>query len=191
MRLPAAQRRAELLNSATTVFARDGYHAASVQEIAEGAGVTKPVMYQHFASKRGLYIELLHEIGSHLRDQVSKATAQAHNPREQIQFGFRAYFDFVAREPLSYQVLFGTSSRSDVEFAAAVQDVEASIAEVVADLIDVEGLSHERRVMLGNGIVGLAEGACRYWLTHQVEVDPTVLADECTQLAWAGLRAID
>ncbi len=190
MRLPAAERRAQLLESATKVFADAGFHNASMNDVAEHAGVTKPVLYQHFTSKRDLYKELLNEIGSGLRDAIAKAVAQATSPREQIQFGFRTYFGFVATQPDAYRVLFGAGTRRDEEFAAEARRVEASIAEVVAEHIAIEGLSHERRLLLANGIVGVAEGACRFWLANEVEVDATVLADEVSQLAWAGLRGV-
>lgn len=190
MRLPAAERREQLLTIAVQVFAENGYHKTSMNDVADAAGVTKPVLYQHFASKRALYRELLSEIGAELRDTIAKATADADGPRGQIDLGFVAYFGFVADNADSFRVLFGDSTRRDEEFADEARRVEASIAELAAELINVDGLSWERRLLLGNGIVGLAEGACRYWLANSVEVDARTLAGEVSQLAWAGLRGI-
>lgn len=189
-RLPAHERRKQLLGTALEVFAKHGYHNASMNDIAEAAGVTKPVLYQHFASKRELYRELLGEIGGQLRDTIAKATADAPGPRQQIEGGFRAYFEFVASHQDAFRVLFGAGTRRDEEFAKEAQRVEASIAEVVADLIEVEGLTRSDRLLLGNGIVGLAEGACRYWLREAVNIDAETLATHAAQLAWAGLRGI-
>lgn len=189
-RLPAHERRKQLLATATAVFAAKGYHATSMNDVADGAGVTKPVLYQHFASKRDLYRELLHEIGEQLRETVAKATTDAGGPRQQIEDGFAAYFRFVDEHNDAFAVLFGAGTRRDEQFALEVQRVEASIAEVVAELIDIPGVPMEQRRLLGNGIVGLAEGACRYWLRHDVEVDADVLAAQVAQLAWAGLRGI-
>jgi AcrR family transcriptional regulator len=179
-----------LIDTAVEVFARNGFHATSMNDVAEAAGVTKPVLYQHFASKRDLYLQLLGDIGAQLRETIAKATSDAAGPRQQIEGGFRAYFQFVADHGDAYQVLFGSGTRRDEEFAAEARSVEASIAEVVAGLIEVEGLDESRRLLLANGIVGLAEGASRYWLRHPVDVDPADLADEVSQLAWAGLRGI-
>ncbi|HMT25336.1 MAG: TetR/AcrR family transcriptional regulator [Microthrixaceae bacterium] len=190
MRLPAAERREQLLRTAIEVFGERGYHNASMNDVAEAAGVTKPVLYHHFASKRDMYKGLLVDIGTELEDLISKAAAQASGPREQIIFGFRAYFSFVEQNPSAFRVLFGAGTRRDEEFAAVARRVEASIAEVVASLIEVEGLSPERRKLLGNGIVALAEGSCRYWLEHSVAVDAATLADDVSRLAWAGLRGI-
>ena len=190
MRLPAHERREQLISTAIQVFAVNGFHDTSMNDVAEAAGVTKPVLYQHFASKRELYRELLAEIGTELRDTIAKATADAGGPRQQIENGFRAYFRFVEQHNDAFRVLFGTATRSDEEFAMEARRVEDSIAEVTAELIQIEGLSPVHRMLLGNGIVSLAEGACRYWLLHDVEVDADTLAAQVSQLAWAGLRGI-
>lgn len=190
MRLPAHERRKQLIATAIQVFARNGYHDTSMNDVAEAAGVTKPVLYQHFASKRDLYRELLGEIGGELRDTIAKATADAGTPRQQIEHGFRAYFRFVEQHNDAFRVLFGTGTRRDEEFASEARRVEDSIAEVTAELIEIEGLSPIHRMLLGSGIVSLAEGACRYWLLHDVDVDADTLAAQVSQLAWAGLRGI-
>src|SRR5690242_16718988 len=97
-RLPAPARRRQLLDVALTVFAARGYHATSMNDVAEAAGVTKPVLYQHFRSKRALYLELLEDVGGRLQDAIGKATATADGPRDQVKSGFRAYFNFVASQ---------------------------------------------------------------------------------------------
>ena len=190
MRLPAPERRKQLIATAIEVFARDGYHNTSMNDVAEAAGVTKPVLYQHFASKRELYRDILGEIGDELADTIAKAIAEAAGPRQQIELGFRAYFRFVETHNDAFRVLFGAGTRRDEEFAHEARRVEGSIAELAAELIEIEGLSPVHRMLLGNGIVSRAEGACRYWLLHDVDVDADTLAAEVSQLAWAGLRGI-
>ena len=99
-RLPAAERRQQLLDVALTAFGRDGFHQTSMNELAEAAGVTKPVLYQHFGSKRELYLEVLREVGGRMVADVGKAIAAASGPRQQVEAGFGAYFDWVgARAP--------------------------------------------------------------------------------------------
>ena len=190
MRLPAAERRQQLLNTAVVVFGRKGYHDTSMNDIAEAAGVTKPVLYQHFESKRELYRELLGEIGTQLRNTIAKTTADAAGPRQQIELGFRAYFTFVAEHNDAFRVMFGAGTRRDEEFASEAREVESSVAELVAGLIEIPGITERHRELLANGIVGLAESSCRYWLLHEVDVDPTTLAAQVSQLAWAGLRGV-
>src|SRR5258707_10918729 len=134
-RLPAVQRRRQLFDVSLEVFARRGFHAASMAELAEAAGVTKPVLYQHFRSKRALYLELLEDVGGRLREAIDDATTAAGTPREQVRAGFRAYFEFVAEQQLAFQLLFGGGARRDEEFADAVRLVELSIADSIAALI--------------------------------------------------------
>ncbi len=190
-RLPAAERRSQLLEVATRVFARDGYHATSMNDVAEAAGVTKPVLYQHFASKRDLFVELLTEIGSELQDTIAKATADASGPRQQIEHGFRAYFRYVDDHPDSYRVLFGSGSRRDPEFASFTRAVEESIAAMIAELILVDGEPVSDRHVLAHGIVGMTESASRYWLSHDRTPDVDTLASQLAGLAWSGMRGLD
>ena len=83
--LPAARRRRQLLEVALKVFAEQGFYVTSMSDIADAAGVTKPVLYQHFSSKRQLYSELLTEVGNQLQEAITKAVAEANSPREMVE----------------------------------------------------------------------------------------------------------
>ncbi|HVF75409.1 MAG TPA: TetR/AcrR family transcriptional regulator [Acidimicrobiales bacterium] len=189
LRLPAARRRHQLLDTALEVFAANGFHTTSMDDVAIAAGVTKPVLYQHFRSKRALYLELLDEVGTQLREAITKASVEASGPREQVQAGCAAYFRFVAEKPSAYRLLFGGGARRDEEFADAVRRVEEGIAETVAQFIEAD-IDDEHRRLLAHGIVGLAEGTSRHWMAHDLDLDPDVLARRMAELAWAGLRGI-
>src|SRR5436305_5871766 len=110
-RLPALRRRRQLLDVALEVFADRGFHGTSMAEVAEAAGVTKPVLYQHFGSKRDLYRELLDDVGQRLLEDVQKATAAAGGPRQQVAAGFAAYFRFVDGHQSAFRLLFGVDGR--------------------------------------------------------------------------------
>lgn len=170
-------------------FAARGYHRTSMDEIAEAAGVTKPVVYQHFTSKRALYLELLDHVGSQLLDAILKATAGAAGPHGQVEAGFAAYFRVVADNGDAFRLLFGGGARRDDEFAEAVRRVEVAIADAIAGLIDAD-IDEEHRRLLAHGIVGLAEGASRHWVAMGLDLDPDQAADRVAELAWAGLRGI-
>jgi AcrR family transcriptional regulator len=189
-RLPAARRREQLLEVALDVFGEQGFHLASMNDVAEAAGVTKPVLYQHFRSKRDLYRELLDEVGGQLLEAITKATTAARSPHEQVQLGFEAYFRFVAGNEQAFRVLFGGGTRRDEEFAARVAEVEGAIAEAIATLIDVEGLTSTERRQLAHGLVGLAEGTSRLWVADGKVDPPEQLAALVADLAWRGLRAV-
>lgn len=191
LRLPAARRRRQLLDVALDQFAARGFHATSMVEIAEAAGVTKPVLYQHFASKRQLYLELLDDVGSQLMDAIGKATAGASGPRAQVEAGFRAYVHFMSERRPAFPLLFGSGARRDREFADAVRRVEESIALAIAELIDADVDAAHRRV-LATAIVGMAEGVLRQWIDGEGgdDIAPDVLVDQMSDLAWGGLRSV-
>ena len=97
-----------------------------MDDIAEAAGVTKPVLYQHFPSKRALYVELLDDTGDQLLDALAAATSRRRAGRERVEAGFRAYFRFVADSRAAFRLLFGASIRTDPEFARVVDDGRAA-----------------------------------------------------------------
>ncbi|MDQ1396609.1 MAG: hypothetical protein QOG64_1868 [Acidimicrobiaceae bacterium] len=188
-RLPAARRRRQLLDVALEVFAANGFHRTSMEEVADAAGVTKPVLYQHFGSKRELYLELLDDVGGQLMEAIAKAVASADRPREQVLGGFLTYFRFVADHQSAFNLLFGSGARRDEEFADAVRKVEDTIAEAIAPLIAAD-VDEDHRRLLAHGLVGLAEGTGRQWVASGLDLDPEVVGQRIAELAWAGLRNI-
>jgi AcrR family transcriptional regulator len=188
-RLPAPRRRRQLLDVATDVFGESGYHQASMDAIAEAAGVTKPVLYQHFASKRELYLELLDDVGTRLMDAVVAATRAADDPHQQVEAGFRAYFGFVFGHANAFRLLFSGGRQPDEEFAAVAERVEQAMADTIAGLIDV-ALDPAHRQLLGHAVVGLAEGTSRHWVREGLSPDPSRLARWVADAAWSGLRGL-
>ena len=171
-------------------FGREGFHLTSMNELAEAAGVTKPVLYQHFGSKRELYLEVLRDVGGRMMADVGKAIAGAEGPRQQVEAGFTAYFEWVDRERSGFEVLFAGDTRRDPEFLAELGKVETEFAAAIAPLIVVDGLDHEHQLLLAYGIVGIAETTCRHWLTADLAHTPDALARAVADLAWAGLRGL-
>lgn len=192
-RLPAAKRRRQLLDVALDAFSAGGFHGTSMEDVAAAAGVTKPVLYQHFGSKRALYVELLNDVGGQLMDVIAKAAAEADGPHRQVEAGFRAYFRFIENREPAFRLLFGGGSKRDEGFADLVRVVESAIAELIASFITTE-LPPEKTLTLAHGIVGMAESTCRHWLRLRSEGEVTGTADEVAdllaELAWAGLRGV-
>jgi AcrR family transcriptional regulator len=189
MRLPADQRRRQLLDVACDVFATGGFHGTSMDELAEAAGVTKPVLYQHFPSKRALYGEVLGDVESRLLTHVRRATGEAHTGRERVEAGFAAYFRFVTENDAGFRVLFGASVRNDPEFSRFVQHTIEQIAELIAGLIDID-VDEEHRRVLAHALVGMAEATSRRLHRADAERDPRRLARWLSEMAWFGLRGV-
>jgi AcrR family transcriptional regulator len=189
VRLPAEQRRSQLLEVAIRLFAEHGFHATSMDDIAEGAGVTKPVLYQHFPSKRALYRELLDDVDRQLTDRLLDATSRATSGRERVQDGFAAYFRYVAAHRDAFRLLFGASVRNDAEFATVAESAIDRIADLIAQLIDIDAAPEHRRT-LAHAMVGMAEATSRRVANDEGEDDPERLARWLGEMAWFGLRGV-
>ena len=192
--MPAAARRTQLLDVALERFAAGGYHETSMEEIADAAGVTKPVLYQHFHSKQELFAELLESEGRHLLDDVQSRAAAEDNPYRRVLAGFRAYFEFVCRRTSAFQLLFGSGARLADEFADYVRQLEEDIATVIGHFIDAD-IDDAYRDLLGHAIVGLGEVASRRWVAtngiDDLETDEAErMAVRLADLVWAGLRSL-
>lgn len=172
------------------MFATKGFHGTAMTDVALAAGVTKPVLYQHFSSKRDLYLASLHDVGDRLRQAIEKVVAEAPTPRDQVLAGFSAYFRFVDEHQSAFHLLFGSGTRRDPEFAAVAEKAQEAIADAVVDLITVTSLGPEQRIVTGHAVVGLAEGACRYWISQGRPGRAEDVAAQVAGLAWAGLRGV-
>jgi len=207
-RLTADARRRQLFEVALSLFAQHGYAATTMDDIAEGAGVTKPLVYQHFESKRALYLELMDVFSRQLVTRIAEATATASGPRQQVELGFAAYFELMADNEPAFRLLYGRDAPDDFELGAALRRVEETIAEAIDPLIDA-GLDPEHRLLLAHAVVGMAEGASRHWLDssrqHDTDdgageardasaegrrADAARLATRLADFAWAGLRQV-
>ena len=123
-RLSAPARREQLLEVALEIFARQGFHGTSMNDVADVAGVTKPVLYQHFDSKRELYLALLEDVGNQLITRIAKATSEAPDGKAQTEAGIKAYFRWVHDDRDQFRLLFGSGARRDDDFADAIRRVE-------------------------------------------------------------------
>jgi len=190
VRLPAEQRRRQLLDVACGVFAERGFHATSMDDVAAAAGVTKPVLYQHFPSKRALFVELLDDVGHQLLGELAVATSAVTSGRERVEAGFTAYFRFVTGNEAAFRLLFGAAARNDAEFEEIVERVLDETAEAIIQLIDIPGTAEHRRV-LAHALIGVAEATSRDALTDDGSaLEPAVLAQWVSELAWFGLRGV-
>jgi AcrR family transcriptional regulator len=166
-----------------------------MDDIAEAAGVTKPLLYQHFSSKRALYLELVDSVAQDLLEAIQRAVREAEGPRQQVELGFAAYFRLVVSHEAEFRLLYGRDHADDEELGRALRAVEDAIAEAIDPLIDA-GLDDDHRRLLAYGIVGMAEGTSRRFLqqrpTTEAETDEEAqrLARRMADLAWAGLRSV-
>jgi AcrR family transcriptional regulator len=187
-RLSRSARRAQLLVAARDVFADRGYHAAAMDDIAERAGVSKPVLYQHFPGKLELYRALLITCADDLVDRVRDAIGRTSDNRERVAAAVSAYFDFVARDGQAYRLVFESDLRGEPEAAAVVDGALTRCIETVAAAVTADaGLDAPRARLLAVGLVGLSQVAAQYWLDSEGDVPRDEAVALMSSLAWRGL----
>jgi AcrR family transcriptional regulator len=176
-----------LLDVARRVFGRDGYRGASMESIADAAGVTKPVLYQHFPSKHALYASLMDSELGQLTTDLERAFAVAEDNQRRLRLGFGAYLDFVAAHEDAFRLLFTEGLGLDESFQRRIASFRSWVAERVTAIIRAEaGLPAPRARALAVAIVGMAESAATWWLAEHRPLPIAELADELAGLAWQG-----
>lgn len=190
-RMPREQRREQVMSVARSVFMDRGYHAAGMDEIAEAAGVSKPVLYQHFPSKLELYLALLDGGIDELLSAADTALASTSDNKERVRATMRAYFSFVADRNSAFRLVFESDVMNESAVRERVDRVHEAIASKIADVISTDtGLSNDQAMMLGSGLQGLAQVAATRWLTAgQADMPLDEAADLVSALAWRGIRS--
>jgi len=188
VRLSRGARRTQLLGAARDVFAAQGYHAAAMDDIADRAGVSKPVLYQHFPSKLELYRALLTTYADELLGRLRSALEETSNNEQRLRGAISAYFDFVASEGQAFRLVFESDLRSEPEMAAVLDKVLSQCIDLVADAVTTDaGLDRDRARLLAVGMVGLSQVAAQYWLDSGQAVPRDEAVELMSRLAWRGL----
>ncbi|MEQ4207820.1 TetR/AcrR family transcriptional regulator [Actinopolymorpha sp. B17G11] len=188
-RLPRQARRAQLLDAAQQVFVAAGYHAAAMDDIAERAGVSKPVLYQHFPGKLELYLALLDASCDALVDAVRTALASTQDNQERVAATMDAYLDFVGNDGGAFRLVFESDLTSEPAVRERVDKVSRACAEAISAVISEDtGLPREEAMLLAAGMAGLAQVTARYWVSAGGTIDRDEAAKLLTTLAWRGIR---
>jgi AcrR family transcriptional regulator len=187
-RLPRQERRAQLLDAAREAFVAQGYHAAGMDGIAELAGVSKPVLYQHFPGKLELYLAVLDESSDALIDSVRAALESTHDNRRRVRATFAAYFDFVAHDSGSFRLIFESDLTNVPEAASRVQRTNETCAQMIAGVIREDTqLDADTAMVLAMGIFGMAQTSARHWMHSPSAISQEEAARAMSALAWRGI----
>jgi AcrR family transcriptional regulator len=187
-RLPRGARRLQLLRAAQDVFVAQGFHAAAMDDIADRAGVSKPVLYQHFPGKRELYLALLEEQVDELTDRVRQAMAATEDNRARVDAAVGAYFDFIDADGEAFRLVFESDLRNDPEVRRIADRGSLACTEAIAEVIAEDtGTDRERALLLSAGLTGLAETSARWWLAGKGTVSRDEAVSLMSALAWRGI----
>jgi len=190
-RLPRDERRGQLLIAASEVFVDRGYHAAGMDEIADRAGVSKPVLYQHFSSKLELYLAVLQRHVDNLVSGVRQALRTTTDNRKRLRAAVQAFFDFIEHDGQGYRLIFENDYVTEPQVSAQVRVATESCTDAVFDLISRDsGLEAHRARMIAVGLVAVSVDCARYWLNNDRPISKDAAVDGTVQFAWGGLAHV-
>ena len=188
--MPRDQRRAQLLDAAGDVFTTRGYHAAAMDDIADAAGVSKPVLYQHFPSKLDLYLALLDGSCDRLVEIVEQALDSTDDNAERVVATMGAFYEFVSSSSGQFRFVFESDLTGDGQVQERLWRVNNEIADAIAEVISEDtSLPPDEAKLLAISLVGIAQVSARYWVSsgvHKIAVDEA--KQLVSSLAWRGIR---
>ncbi|MBR7673199.1 TetR/AcrR family transcriptional regulator [Streptomyces sp. NPDC054796] len=187
-RLPRRARRNQLLGAAQEVFVAQGYHAAAMDDIADRAGVSKPVLYQHFPGKLDLYLALLDQHCESLLQAVRAALASTSDNKLRVAATMDAYFAYVEDEGGAFRLVFESDLTNEPAVRERVDKVSLDCAEAVSEVIAEDTkLPRDQAMLLAVGLCGMAQITARYWLSSGQPVPRDAAAKLISSLSWRGI----
>jgi len=187
-RLPRPARRRQLLGAAQEIFVAQGYHAAAMDDIADRAGVSKPVLYQHFPGKLDLYLALLDESARELVAIVREALSSTTDNKQRVPATFRAFFDYVGTSGEAFRLVFESDLSNEPAVRERLEHTMQECAEMVSQFIHSDaGLGDAEAHLLGMALVGMAQVSSRYWLSTDRAIPKDAAEQLLSRLAWRGI----
>jgi AcrR family transcriptional regulator len=189
VRMPRDERRAQLLESALGVFVAQGYHSAAMDDIAERAGVSKPVLYQHFPGKLELYLALLDQSCDTIIDATREALESTDDNKQRVGATMQVFYDYVANAHGAFRLVFESDLTNESAVRERVDRVTAECASLIATVIHEDtGLPDAESHLLAVSLVGMAQVSARFWLDDQRGIPQDGAAQLVSGLAWRGIR---
>lgn len=187
-RLPREQRRNQLLDCALQVFVAKGFHAASMDDIAEVAEVSKPVLYQHFPGKHELFLDLLDTHLAQLQAELTAVLSDSETNKERVSGTVTAFYEFIAREDEAYRLIFAAGMDNDDDVSERLERFYEAVAGAIAEVVaDDTGQPMAEATMLAHGMLGMATAAARHWSHLSERPDLRRSAELTARLAWRGI----
>lgn len=188
-----AERREQLIDVARALFAERGLEGTAVEEIAARAQVSKPVVYEHFGGKEGLYAVVVDREVRTLRDAIRQAlTTAAVNPRGLIELGTLTLLDYIDANPDGFKILSRDSSLGSEQgtMGTILSDIAAHVEDLLAGHLDRAGFDPGTAPLYSQMLVGLVALSGQWWHDNRDEydIDKATLAAHLVNLAWNGMR---
>lgn len=191
-RMSAGQRRAQLVEVARALFAERGFEGTSVEEIAARAGVSKPVVYEHFGGKEGLYAVVVDREMQRLLDSVTAALQSAGHPRTVLERAALALLDYIEHSTDGFRILVRDSpvAQSTGTFASLISDAAGQVEHILAHEFTARGYDDDFAPMYAQMLVGMVALTGQWWLDAR-HPDKSVVAAHLVNLAWNGFSSLE
>ena len=191
VRMTAQQRREQLLGVARSLFAEKGYEATSIEEIAERADVSKPVVYQHFGGKEGVYAVVVDREVRALTTSLAAAFEEKH-PRQVAETAADAFLSYIEEHEEGFRVLVRDAPRGTTgsSFASVIADVATRAEELLTDEFSDRGFDEDTAPMYALMLVGAVALVGEWWLDNRAQPRELVAA-HVVNLLWNGLRGME
>jgi len=187
--MPRTARRAQLLEAALGVFVAQGYHAAAMDDIADRAGVSKPVLYQHFPGKLDLYLALLDQSCDTIIDATRHALESTGDNKQRVDATMRVFYDYVSNAHGAFRLVFESDLTNEPAVRERLDRVTTDCAETIATVIHEDtGLPDAESRLLAVSLVGMAQVSARFWLDDPRGISQYDAATLVSSLAWRGVR---
>lgn len=185
------ERRAQLLDVGRAVFSEKGFEAASIEEIASRAKVSKPIVYEHFNGKEGLYAVVVDREVRELVDRIT-ASLQGDHPRSLLQQAAIAFLTYIEEQPDGFRILVRDSpvASSAGTLASVLGDIASHVEFILRDEFKARGFDPKYAPLYSQGLVGMVALVGQWWL-EAGEPNKKVVAAHVVNLAWNGLRALE
>lgn len=187
-----AERRAQIMVSGLEVFAEKGFHLASMDDIAERAGVSKPILYQHFSSKQDFYLGVLDERVDFLVQHITESIDAAVGNKNRLKAAIACYFKLVDDADHGFRLIFESDFTMNNEVRARVEDVVSQVSRIVGtEVANQTGKSIGEANILAGGLCGMAQAAAWRWLRLGRPISMELAISQTLELAWNGLSAVN
>ena len=187
--MPRRERRAQLMESALEVFVAQGYHAAAMDDIAERAGVSKPVLYQHFPGKLDLYLALLDQACDTIIANCRAALDSTNDNKQRVAATIDVFYEYVASDSGAFRLVFESDLTNEPAVREHVERVTTECAALIALVIhDDTGLPDDASRLLAVSLVGMAQVSARFWLSDPGSISRPDATALVAGLAWRGIR---
>ncbi|WP_010147939.1 TetR/AcrR family transcriptional regulator [Serinicoccus profundi] len=191
VRLPRGERRAQLLGAALAAFAESGFHATAMDDIAVRAGVSKPVLYQHFDSKLDLYLAIAESVAEEVVQRIEGVLDSTESNHARISGCLSSFFEFVEQPSSGYPVLSRSDMASDPAVATILERTRRACGESMGRVLAEETeLSWDECVLLGTTMAGMAQAAAVSWYDRRGTMTRERVLELLSTIAWRGLGAV-